>query len=75
MQKELVKKYRIVVKAYNFNNHYGTHIVKLDVYPTEEDIISALIEGKKALHWGTREALIEEVYELIKIKDEKDILR
>ena len=72
MQKTLVKKYSIVVKAYNFNKYSGTYVVNLKHEPTEEDITSALVQSKNKLPWGTREATIETVYELVKLETKNE---
>ena len=65
----LVKRYKISVKAYNFSDHYGTHVDMQDTAPSEQDIINAILESKETLKWGSREASVEEVYILIKEKE------
>jgi hypothetical protein len=65
----LVKRYKISVNAYNFSDHYGTHVDMQDTAPSEQDIINSILKSKETLKWGSREALVEEVYVLIKEKE------
>ena len=64
----LVKRYKIIVSAYNFSDRYGTHVDMQDTAPSEQDIINAILKSHETLKWGSREASVEEVYVLIKDK-------
>lgn len=65
-ENRLIKKYKIKVKAYNFGEHYGTHVDIQDNPPSDQDIINAIIGSRLTLKYGTRDASVEEIYLLTK---------
>jgi hypothetical protein len=63
---KLIKRYKIIVRTYNFGDHSGTYTTIQDTPPSDHDIINAILKSEGSLKYGTRDASVEEVYTLIK---------
>lgn len=56
--------WKVIVKAYNYNQHYGSFSEVYDHKPTDDDILETYGKSVKSLKYGSKEVIVEEFYKI-----------
>lgn len=69
---KVTRNWKVIVKAYNFNELYGTFSSVFDHPPTEEDILDTYGKSLVRLKYGSKEVYIEEFYKIEGYEPQQD---